>query len=160
MKSMRSLITSMLIVLVIAAVIPFTVPVKDGKPLLQFKMPTLGTPKLPDVSLPSLGGEEKRNPEVEVYRWKDANGVWQYSNTPPQGVKYETQTVQADANLIQGLAAQPSASTPVQTPQGDAQPSLIATPGQALKTLDDAKNMDKMIQDHYSAQEKAINAGN
>ena len=38
---------------------------------------------------------------VQMYKWKDANGRWQYSNSrPPQGVAYETVDYVEDANVI------------------------------------------------------------
>ena len=36
-----------------------------------------------------------------VYRWKDKQGQWQITNTPPpQGIKYETLEYRKDTNVI------------------------------------------------------------
>jgi hypothetical protein len=38
---------------------------------------------------------------VQLYKWKDSNGRWQYSNSaPPAGVKYETVDYVEDANVM------------------------------------------------------------
>ncbi|MBI1424505.1 MAG: DUF4124 domain-containing protein [Gammaproteobacteria bacterium] len=38
--------------------------------------------------------------EQTLYRWRDAHGEWHVSDTPPQGIKYETVRVPTNANVI------------------------------------------------------------
>ena len=38
---------------------------------------------------------------TRVYRWKDADGTWVHSNSPPPaGVEYEVQELRSDTNVI------------------------------------------------------------
>jgi hypothetical protein len=47
----------------------------------------------------------------QVYQWKDANGVTQYSQTPPKGVEYESREI----HVRDGTPAQP-AEKPAEAP--------------------------------------------
>lgn len=162
MRQSRLLITSLLLVLIAAFVIPFTVPIKDGKPLLEFKMPDMATPKLPDISLPdiNMGDKEQSNSQVEMYRWKDADGVWQFSNTPPQGIAYDVQTVDTNTNIIEAVPTEVKASEPVKEESGQISPVSALSPSQALKTMEDAKKVQSMVDDHKAAMDRAIEGKN
>lgn len=48
---------------------------------------------------------------TNLYKWKDANGVTQYSEKPPAGQKYEERRIDAQA----GVAPAPSAAAPAES---------------------------------------------
>ena len=35
-----------------------------------------------------------------LYKWRDAQGRWQYGDSPPQGVSYQEVEVSHDANVV------------------------------------------------------------
>lgn len=63
---------------------------------------------MPEVKLPQLNDDREK--AVSVYKWVDENGVINYTQTLPKGVKGETVTVFPNANLIQ--------ANPPPTPEG------------------------------------------
>ena len=57
----------------------------------------------PEIWRPLLQGTPLAPPPVEtkLYKWLDANGQWQVSDTPPAGgVKYEVLQYRSDVNVI------------------------------------------------------------
>ena len=66
---------------------------------------------------------------AQVYKWKDANGVTQYSATPPPARPYETRPLTRDP--VEGATAAPATSTvPAEPPQcTTARQNLIALQG-------------------------------
>ena len=57
----------------------------------------------PEVMRPLLQGTALEPPPAEttLYKWRDANGQWQVSDTPPAGgVKYEVLKYRGDVNVI------------------------------------------------------------
>lgn len=41
-----------------------------------------------------------------VYQWKDANGVTQYSDKPPQGQKYQDRRIDSRGSATEGVTAE------------------------------------------------------
>lgn len=111
---MKKLALTLLFLLLLAAIIPFTLPLKEGKPLLQWdqlQTPQLKLPPLPDLSL-----TESDSPEhtVTSYKWQDAAGNWHLSDAPPVSGDYTAVTVNPNTNII--AAPEPAAPTPRQPP--------------------------------------------
>ena len=60
----------------------------------------------PDVMHPLLQGTPLDPPPVEtkLYKWRDATGQWQVTDTPPGGgIKYEILHYRTDVNVIPAL---------------------------------------------------------
>ena len=51
----------------------------------------------------SAPAERDSNPPL--YKWKDSNGVWNVTDTPPSGRSYETVRVNPDTNVLPSEAA-------------------------------------------------------
>ncbi|MDH5648654.1 MAG: DUF4124 domain-containing protein [Gammaproteobacteria bacterium] len=73
------------------------------------------------ISLSSLSGaasdklpKRLTKPSVTittVYKWKDSNGTWQFSGTPPVGVTdFTVETIRSDQNVIASEPAVPPAT--------------------------------------------------
>ncbi len=84
-----------------------------------------------------------------VYRWQDANGVWQFSDTPPEDMRHvQTVQVDPDRNLIKGL---PPRQTEPEDPSGaesivNSLPFPATIPmGEIPKLIEDAKNLQKLV---------------
>ena len=57
----------------------------------------------PEVTRPLLQGTPMELPpaETKLYKWRDATGQWQVSDTPPGGgIKYEVLHYRSDANVV------------------------------------------------------------
>ena len=142
---MKNAIGLLMLLIVAGIVIPFMLPLKDGKPLLDFADITMPKgPKLPDIALPSFNTNNNSSGEVTFYRWVDANGETHIQNTPPAaGIKYETTMVNANTNMIQSVKPQPSrpkASAPQAAAVniGSSSPFTTADP---KKLMEDVKQL-------------------
>lgn len=153
----RTFVRALLGALVLAGVIPFVLPLRDGKPLLDYRL--LSAPELPRLTLPD--GETASAP-VTVYKWRGADGEWQFGNAPPaQGTRFEVVTVDPEANLIQALKPQAAvaapadpATPPAGSPIGN--PIDAYSPANIQQTLDKAQAARSAMDRHTAAQEAML----
>jgi len=114
--------------------------------------------KLPDFSPPSLSDNPLGNGKETAYKWTDEHGVTHYSNeAPPVELAAEVLEVDPNVNVIQSVEVpkkdtrqEPSAITPVEGP--------LYKPENIKKLIDDAKNVEKVLQDRHEKQEEIINS--
>ncbi len=140
MSSFRRLIASLLALLIIAAILPFVLPLGEGgKPLLE--LPRFSAPTLPEVD-PRQWLEEQPDSEVTVYRWRDAEGNWHYGERPPEGVAYEERVLDTNTNLIQA----PPSSRPEPAPA----PSSPANP------LERARGVEQTLQQAHDQRMRQL----
>ena len=156
--------------LFIAVLLPFTVlKGKDGQPLMNFrdlKMPDIGMPKVPSkVKLPSLS---EQNPGQDiVYQWRDAEGNLNFtSSPPPEGIEYTAKGYDPNANLIQSVKLEEEASeqdrgADSEQNTGDQveKASDIGnpySPEKIEKLFNDAKNVEKLLNDRMKQQEAML----
>ncbi len=148
-------------VLVIGMILPFTVlKGKDGKALLSFsdlKMPDLGVPSLPE-SIPLKVDDGNSI----IYQWKDNDGNIQFTNSPPPaGVEYSEKGYDPNTNVIQSvkLPETESESTETEKKNEITAPDSITSvysPEKINKLFDDAKNVEKLLNDRLKQQKAAI----
>jgi hypothetical protein len=87
-----------------------------------------------------------------VYKWKDANGVTQYSETPPAGRKYETRE-QARSPQPAASTETPAAPVPEQCRTARANLTLLEGTGQVMQDTDgDGKPDTALTPEQRSAQ--------
>ncbi len=122
-------------------------------------------PFLKGQDTPTLIQLDKRMPEEEVirqvYKWKDKDGVWQYSDAPPpEGVEVATLSVSNKANIIQSTKIPKD-----ETEAGSGQSPQISADAQ--KTLEDAAEEDVLsleralnIMEEAKAVRELMNARN
>ncbi len=158
----------MLAVLVLAMALPFTVLKDDsGKPLLSF-----GNLKMPDFSMPDFGKVDQLTPDLDVgggkdliYEWYDAAGNRNFSSEPPpEGVEYTVRGYDPDANVIQAVKLPEESGDEDKDREASAKP--IKKPGDGVnpyspeaveKLFEDAKNIEKLLDERLKQQEQAIN---
>lgn len=84
-----------------------------------------------------------------IYKWRDAQGEWHFSNTPPPaGAAVEVKTYRSDSNIIPA----PRAPTPRPTEKSITGPSAdsrlpipgLPDPTTVKKALDDARNVQQL----------------
>ena len=87
-----------------------------------------------------------------VYKWKDAKGVTQYSETPPAGAKYETRAQARDSQAPAPAAAE-AKPVPEQCSTARANASLLAGSGPVMQDTDgDGKADTALTPEQRTAQ--------
>ena len=87
-----------------------------------------------------------------VYKWKDAKGVTQYSETPPAGARYETRA-QARTPVPDAPAADQAAPVPEQCSTARANVALLEGSGKVMQDTDgDGKPDTALTPEQRSAQ--------
>lgn len=92
------------LIVVLALAGPFFMKGPDGRPLWTIQ-DTISKVKTTTSRWFSKAGVSKAkvalSNEVVVYRWRDADGVWQFSAEVPEGVTAETMRIDTGSNAIQ-----------------------------------------------------------
>ncbi|GLQ33114.1 DUF4124 domain-containing protein [Litoribrevibacter albus] len=149
---MKIMIKLMLLALVGAVVAPMLIKGPDGKPLLSwqdfFSLPSQDSGSAsssdPDVTPQSPSGL------TTVYKWKDKEGQWHFSDKPQDHVDNETLKYNPNANIIQSLAKKEEESevevTPMKVPEPSAGPSLTTVPlTEVPELMDQAKQYQQLL---------------
>ncbi|KAF1014068.1 MAG: hypothetical protein GAK31_03092 [Stenotrophomonas maltophilia] len=93
-----------------------------------------------------------------VYKWKDANGVTQYSETPPPGKRFETRE-QARAPASRAAVAEPAEATvPEQCSTARANLALLGGSGPAATRDAEGKAAAPLSEEQRSAQKALAEA--
>ena len=156
-------------VLIIGILLPFTIlKGSDGKPLMSvsdLKLPKLSTPDLP--KLPDLGGKNDSasvNDNNVIYKWTDAEGRVQFSSSPPpEGIEFTAKGYDPNTNLIQAVKI-PTEEVELkseETGSGKDVTSLddisdVYSPEKIEKLFNDAKNIEKLLNDRLKNQSAQI----
>lgn len=93
---------------------------------------------------------------VQVYQWRDKNGVMQYSNTPPMDMPSKQVTLNPDSNVIQATKRQPEQVEVKKTPGADEAPRPYSVSGMK-KVINDARQVEELLQKRHEQQQKKIN---
>ena len=93
-----------------------------------------------------------------VYKWKDAQGVTQYSETPPAGGKYETRGQARDPQAAASTET-PAAPVPGQCTTARANLALLDGSGAVMQDTDgDGKADTALTPEQRSAQKELAEA--
>ena len=93
--------------------------------------------------------------KVQVYRWRDENGVMQFSNTPPATASAaEKLVLDPNSNLMQAVKKPEQ-----EKPEPDAQPESPApySVKGMKKVMHDARAVEELLQQRHEAQQKIVN---
>jgi hypothetical protein len=151
----RKIIRLLLLLLLFAALAPFVLPLNHGKPLLSLER--LRLPAMPEISLPSVQ-ESQDNPTVTAYKWRDAEGNWQFASEPPQGLPYETIELDPNTNLLQGLKNTPApaaedARQSDEPSKDDGEAAFGYTPEKIEKVMEKARQARDALESHNKSLE-------
>ena len=169
---MKLFVKLLLALLVIGMLLPFTLlKGRDGKPMMSFsdiQLPDFSIPDLPE--LPSINATQTSDSQGEslagkdvFYKWLDSEGNIQFTTTPPpEGVEYTLKGYDPNTNVIQ--AVKPIAEEPEQDESAQADKQISSTeevgnpysPEKVEKLFDDAKNIEKLLNDRLKNQEALI----
>lgn len=98
--------------------------------------------------------------KVKVYRWKDSNGNWSYSDKPKESMKNEE--MQFDPNNIVVLPAfnvptvNSSGSNSKEKHDSVSTNTLMTSPNKVLELYKDAKNVQKLMDERQQKVSKTI----
>lgn len=94
--------------------------------------------------------------KIQVYKWRDENGVMQFSNTPPLNANNAEQvSLDPNSNVIQAVKV-PVKEEPAQVVQTTTKPANPYSVKGMKKTIDDARNVEKLMQQRHEQQQKAL----
>jgi len=92
---------------------------------------------------------------VQVYKWRDKNGVMQFSNIPPaDGSSAEQVVLQPYDNAVPEVKV-PERET-VAAEVGSETPNPYSIKGMK-KVMEDAKGVERLLQDRHEQQQKMLN---
>lgn len=117
---MKLFLKLLVFMLVLAVAAPFVLKDDAGRPLLdagKLHMPELGKPPLPDLSrvgdmvdaardkledkLARTGDEVRDEAAAVIYKWRDAQGNWHFTDSAPEGISSERLTIAPeDTNVV------------------------------------------------------------
>ena len=99
-------------------------------------------------NLSSVVTDEK----VQIYKWRDKNGVMQFSSTPPAtGGDAEQVVLDPNSNLMQAVKV-PEKEAVVEEAES---PNPYTVDGMK-KVMDDAKGVEEMLQQRFDGQQKML----
>ncbi len=103
-------------------------------------------------------GNAVTDKEVTVYQWVDEKGGKHFSNTPPPNQQVKALHLRPDTNLVKAVEApaEKKPSRPKVTSIGS-KLSNPYTPGGAKKLMDDAKNVQELLNQRFEKQQELIN---
>ncbi|GAB3059496.1 DUF4124 domain-containing protein [Stenotrophomonas tumulicola] len=89
----------------------------------------------------------------QVYKWKDANGVTQYSETPPPGNSFETRKLARDPGTQPAVDQAP---VPAQCTTARDNLALLEGSGQVMQDTDGDGKADSPLDDSQRANQRAL----
>jgi len=94
--------------------------------------------------------------KVQVYKWRDKNGVMQFSNTPPPSdIGAEQVELDPNKNLVQAVKVPEKKEEPAEVAKVE-KPSPYSVKGMK-KVMDDAKGIEQLLQQRHEDQQKMMN---
>ena len=94
--------------------------------------------------------------KVQVYKWRDKNGVMQFGNTPPPEVRNAEQVeLNPNSNVVTAVKVPVEEEKPVASTEL-VQPAPYSVKGMK-KVMDDARGVEQMLQQSHEQRSKALN---
>jgi len=160
---MKLFVKLLIAVLVIGILMPFTLlKGNDGKPLISFtdlKLPDIFT--IPENIQSSV--DESLDSKDIIYKWTDAGGHLQFSNSPPPvGVTYTVLDYDPNLNVIQAVAVradEPEVALEIVPKKKTRSTEDISSPysvEKIEKLFEDANNIEKLLNQRLTNQEAMI----
>ncbi len=104
----------------------------------------------PDIKNITASGKQT------VYKWVDANGVTQYTSEAPPEQAVTAMELDPNTNIVQGIKMPEDEEKEEKPPQAEIPQGNIYNPKSIKKLMDDANNVQKLLNDRYEQQEKGL----
>ena len=143
-SSLKILLKTLVLMIIIACVAPFFLKGPDDSPLLEPK-----DLKLPDIKKPRTSIIKPQEP-VKIYKWKDKNGVWHFSNKEKPSPDAEVILVEPDRHPPPETEPEPARdeNTPSDDPPSMTFP-LTISPAKVKKLKQDAEKVKVELEKRY-----------
>jgi len=92
--------------------------------------------------------------KVKVYKWRDKNGLMQFSNSPPPAGEVEQIELNPNENIVQAVKVPVEEVEQKQTAAVE-RPNVYSPKGMK-KVMDDVKNVEKLMQQRSEDQQKML----
>lgn len=160
------IIRLLLLLLILVGVLPFIFPWQ--KPLLSWhslSLPDLSelkarlaeAPEVTSLQPATSAGSAGESQTVTIYRWRDEQGGWHFSNEePPRGINFERMSIDPDTNL---LPVQPSSPERSNRDQGSTQTANKGgsyTAEELMQLKQKAEEAKKALEQRYREQEQRL----
>lgn len=164
---MKLFIKFLLFVLVLGLAGPFFLRSPNGEPYLDYRefVPSVSSIKekangiintasgSSSDNLPPNEEIQTSDGKVQVYRWQDENGVWQYSDRPPTGIDRQTISVNTNENILPSQSIAEETENEVEEAQDNSEEGAdIALPlpltvpvNQVPQLIEDAKEIQELM---------------
>jgi Domain of unknown function (DUF4124) len=155
------MIKLMIFAVILAGAGLFFIKGPDGKPLMTIEKLVEDLPDSPSNFLPGEVEIPATPAVTRVYKWKDKDGVWQFSNSPVDEDGAEIIELDGRINTVQ--AFKPRAPARVEAAQSSATPIpgvMTVSPQEAGNMLDTVKNLQKTIDQRKADMDAVSNVGN
>lgn len=172
---MRLFLTLLVLVLVVAVAAPYVLKRPDGQPWmdaseLSADIQVNGSYDKAKLELyrwwhgvrKDVFGKSESG-KTRAYRWQDSEGNWHLSDTPNTAGASEELWVDPNANLMQSIPVEEVSSDSKSTTQGDAKSvplPMTVSPGQAQKLMQDAQQIQDLVDKRYQQLENADTQNN
>ncbi len=145
----KLIIKSILMICVFMGISQYFVYIMTGKsPLDGFKTPDLSFGS-DDIKNAVTGGKQT------VYKWVDENGVTQYTAEPPPEQAVTAVELDPNMNIVKGVEM-PEDEKEKSAPKVTLPEGPIYSPKSVKKLMDDAQNVEKLLDDRFKEQEKVL----
>ncbi|MFT5719262.1 MAG: hypothetical protein ACI9T7_003475 [Oleiphilaceae bacterium] len=147
-----------------AMLVPFFMNNNEGKPMFSMPetkdfIPSSLMTENTIQAIPSLPSSSQT-----FYKWQDEHGTWHYGDTPPvNGPTFSTINVDSNTNVIQSVpvAPKPESTASQNTPNATNTPKIplsnVLTLDRAMNVLNDAQNVQGLVDNHNAQLEAASN---
>lgn len=111
-----------------------------------------------DVKVPEKLSNMTNDNKIQVYKWRDQNGVMQFSNEPPPAtIDAEQIELNPNSNVVQAIKIPEKKSIEkVKNVAKTDMPNPYSVKGMK-KVMDDAKNVEHILQQRHEDQQKMLN---
>ncbi|MBF0612191.1 MAG: hypothetical protein HQL55_13805 [Magnetococcales bacterium] len=160
MNNPRTTIRFMLFFLVMLLVAPFFINGPDGKPIMtleKFKQRFFASlPGGGDIpAIPTTPG--KPDPKQTVYKFKDAKGIWHFTNETPPSDAREVSVVKGTVNRMATAPGEKPVVTQNNNEDLPVAPGVPLTGNSVKQVVDEAKKARKDTDQYNKNLEQAVN---
>ncbi len=146
------------VAILLACIGPFFIKGPSGEPLLTIDdflsdLPDSPADLLPDALVSE--GSEAEGEITQIYKWKDENGVWQFSNSPVDANGAELMEIDSNINTIPAFKAPEKTGSVATKKKTPSIPGVMTvSPGQAAELMDTVNNLQETIDQRKSEMDK------
>ena len=154
---MKFKIFAMLVILGVLSVMPMIYMGKFDPMAFFDSRLSKGVSELKDLKakVPDSLSSGVTDKKVQVYKWRDKNGIMQFSNTPPPtGGDAEQIELNPNKNIVQAVKI-PEKEEPKEVAKTES-PNPYSVKGMK-KVMNDAKGVEALLQQRHEEQQKMMN---